>query len=183
MYSKTFAILLPVTFFCLVQFSGCSVLPGNKLNPLGGLDSHRDNGEQIGRISQPHGHPGLKPVGLNNISEGWDGLSWGVTIETFRKQHPCCRYTKGDHLIDSGEGNITFCRIGAKPLYAFNASGRFYQVMLVPDMIHRPNIDPSLLNSMDLNPNEDGMASRGPIRVEVNRRFRIILITNTDYEM
>jgi hypothetical protein len=153
------------------------------------------HGLWAGQISKPASNSSRAPAGafgpadasvapdfLQALQAGWEGFAWGASLDRFRQRFPGHRYHAGDHLCASGEGPICFCRCRMQPLYGFNSRWQFYQVVLLPESDTGPPLEEVIEARLHLDRNPLHIWRHGPIELEINTNFQIIVITNTSLD-
>ncbi len=82
--------------------------------------------------------PPMNPS-LADLSLGWNGLTWGATVDDFRRRFPKATRTfphqpriVADHVWDTGEPTEDLVGIPAYSRYLFNKQGKFCSVSFFP---------------------------------------------------
>jgi hypothetical protein len=117
----------------------------------------------------------------SELAEGWNGLTWGASLESFRARFPRARLTESGWWR-TGEAPEPFCDIPmAITQYAFNSRHELETVAFIPEPEDRAGLSVAAVNEFGA---PDGMALHwtfGDVVAEVKLGGVVATLTHPSY--
>jgi hypothetical protein len=120
-------------------------------------------------------------IGGIPLSQGWNGLKWGASVEDFKTRFP--KHKKVQSSWETGEGNELFYGIWLKSRYSFNDKDEFYQVILYPLKKDRKRLTNSMVEIFGWTDDDKALWNHSNIEIKVIVGGIAASIRNTDLDL
>jgi hypothetical protein len=119
---------------------------------------------------------------VDEIMNGWNGLSWGSKLETFKAKFPKAEKNAAGRWTD-GEADQKLVGIPGQVLYGFNSKNELYLVTFQPSEEEMPTFRKKLIAAGVLREGKSANWKNGPISfvvADVNDG-QLAVIVNAEY--